>query len=409
MPHGISTIEMKITESDQNFVNTKIFPLNRATEKRLFVGYNDGVDKDFFVIWGGGVREGITMNSDSVGKKLFLNLLHVGTTDKNQSLSLYSGLSTLPLAKIELIPLVKSRDVVRMSMEIKSDIRTIKLVGNKIPFYYSRWFPRDKIIQENEFEYYETQIPSIILEFKEDSRFDIPKINSDVTIYLDEVKIAEIGGDWKHSYIHAELFSISKRANYLVLRIWFYWLHENFDKNPILGGEGLSEAIQRIERDKYSVNTPEATLRNFAKSLDIEVPDLERFDLLIDCEKKRVLFVGTDFHYQEMWYRIKDDASFVEAKISDQFDTIVESINKLKYRFEKPGQHNPVYRLQKILEYESIHSFVGTASPISSNFANLKNIDNDEVVRRFGILRKHIPIVSKASLHKDLISSIVTS
>ena len=46
-----------------------------------------------------------------------------------------------------------------------------------------------------------------------------------------------------------------------------------------------------------------------------ELPDFERIDLVIGVNNK-VLFVGTDFHWQEYWYAIGGEIPQIDASIT---------------------------------------------------------------------------------------------
>ncbi|NIO37113.1 hypothetical protein GTO27_05355, partial [Candidatus Bathyarchaeota archaeon] len=78
-------------------------------------------------------------------------------------------------------------------------------------------------------------------------------------------------GDWRYSWPHAELFTVFGDERYLVLRFWLYWIHENYSKNVFMGGKALLEETEDYE-----------TRLALWESLDIEVPDIERFDFLVD-------------------------------------------------------------------------------------------------------------------------------
>jgi hypothetical protein len=60
-------------------------------------------------------------------------------------------------------------------------------------------------------------------------------IDSNIDIFLDDKKIAQIAGDLQYSRYHAELFTLFGNKEYLILRFWLYWIHKNFSKNILLG------------------------------------------------------------------------------------------------------------------------------------------------------------------------------
>ena len=52
-----------------------------------------------------------------------------------------------------------------------------------------------------------------------------------------------------------------------------------------------------------------------------EVPDLERFDLLLDPQNLAIKYVGTDTHWQEFWARVLRTGEPLKARIATLLDT----------------------------------------------------------------------------------------
>jgi hypothetical protein len=46
------------------------------------------------------------------------------------------------------------------------------------------------------------------------------------------------------------------------------------------------------------------------------VPDAERVDVLFDLETRRVVFLGTDFHYREIWTPLESEAESPRIELS---------------------------------------------------------------------------------------------
>jgi len=68
------------------------------------------------------------------------------------------------------------------------------------------------------------------------------------------------------------------------MRLWFYWIHENYSKGIFRG-----ELHFRVVLTYLKVKVKE----RIGEMFDIESPDMERFDFLIDTKKKKVLWMGT--------------------------------------------------------------------------------------------------------------------
>jgi hypothetical protein len=123
-----------------------------------------------------------------------------------------------------------------------------------------------------------------------------------------------------------------EEVNCIVLRLirWLYWIHKNFSRRLILGGAALANILRSPTTDE------QARLRIW-EELDIEYPYVERFDFLIDKRKKKVTWVGTDFHYQESWYNIGEEEAYVKGRIANDADaievSIVKGLNRLIDKF----------------------------------------------------------------------------
>ena len=98
----------------------------------------------------------------------------------------------------------------------------------------------------------------------------------------------------------------------------------------------------------------EQTKRGFGDYINIECPDYERFDFLIDMKKKKIIWVGTDFHYQEWWYKIDDTEHFASAKIAAGLWTIERSLKSLLDRFQTKENFDPMTLLKVMLKQDKI-------------------------------------------------------
>ena len=85
--------------------------------------------------------------------------------------------------------------------------------------------------------------------------------------------IVKIGGDLEKSKIHAELFHFLDHR-YYVLRIWCYWITDEFYKGTSLINQFVGEDEEYIDGRSTDVG--------WVKKGLIEIPDIERFDLIIN-------------------------------------------------------------------------------------------------------------------------------
>jgi hypothetical protein len=370
LPYGVTTLEMQ-AERDVDEVLDYIYPHKRGADrdKKLFVGFADQ-SEDFLVLWGGGSEEGLELNNNNVNGKLFFQILHKGSMTDTQSITLLHRGTDIPITTIKLVPAEDSTNLVRMKIcptKERNEFQTISFKGNRIPLYYPRWFPPKKI------QYYETNAPNIKIKFKVKETAFIPQVDSDIDILLNDNPIARISDDWHYSSLHAEIFTIFENANYFVLRLWCYWINANF---------------------------------SFVGSLDIECPDYERFDFLIDMKKKKIIYVGTDFHYQERWYKIDDNEVLTSAKIARGIWTIQQTLMGLKGRADTEKNFDPMTLLKVMLKE-------GTAAALSSEKTLRGCIESNRSgmapYKWMGFLGKHIPYPENGKPIAELVSSIATS
>jgi hypothetical protein len=283
----------------------------------------------------------------------------------------------------------------------ENSIKTITFTGSKVPLYYPRWFP-PRPSENEKIQYYETDLPNIKIKFKaKDSSF-IPEIDSDIDIFLNDKPIAKIVDDWRYSSLHAEIFTIFECSDYFVLRVWLYWVNATFS-NTFRGDKIIvtrNEAI-RLNDNLSPVNKKS---KGFLDSINVECPDYERFDFLVDMKKNKIVWVGTDFHYQEWWFKIDEAEPLVRAKIASGLWTIEHSLKSLIDRFQPEENFNPMTLLRVMLKN------AGTPSsnvPIMKDYIS-KN-KNAPGPRGIGFLGKHIPYPENGKAVAELVSSIATS
>ncbi len=410
LPYGVTTIEMKI-EGDKDKAEGFVFPQHRTGgSNEFYVGYADRRE-DFLIIWGAGKREGLHINRGNVNGRLFLQILHKGKDITSQKLSLlHNSDPDMPIREIKLVPAIEDANLVKMNLSQEGELCTISFAGNKMPLYYSRWFP-SRPGEGKAIHYCHVDAPAITIKFKAKSDEVSTNINSDIDIFFGDEKIAQVTGDWLYSWPHAELFTVFGDSSYLVLRFWLYWIHENYSNKFFRGGAALAEGSASGLED-------EQTRRGFWESLNIESPDIERFDFLIDMNKKKVCWVGTDFHYQELWHKIKD-VEFVKAKIANEEGTIyqvlvnlpdrvISQLKKYLFSLDNSENYNPMEYLKEILRKQDAEELKGEVMPEIKEYTVSNLDDKGNIVRGKGALRKHIPYAEKGELFPQLVSSVVT-
>jgi hypothetical protein len=379
LPYGVTTLEMQVERDVEEVLDLDcIYPKRRGTDrdKNLFVGFADQ-SEDFLILWGGGSERGLKVSDDNVNGRLFFQILHRGniTTD-TQSITLCHSGSDMPITTIKLVPAEDYTNLIRMNMcpaKEGSEFHIISFKGSKVPLYYPRWFP-PRPSENKKIEYSEIDVPNIKIKFKVKESAFIAQVDSDIDIFLndDPNPIARISEDWRYSSLHAELFTIFGDSDYLILRLWCYWVNANF---------------------------------SFGGSINIECPDYERFDFLIEMKKKKVTYVGTDFHYQEWWYKIDDGEDFTRAKIAGGLWTIERTLMGLKERFNTKENFDPMTLLKVMLRQETT-----AMSPMKILREYIQsNRSKMGPNKAAGFFGKHIPYPENGRPVADLVSSVATS
>ena len=379
LPYGVTTIEFEAEHVDMDgYVITKRNFKGGMTKR--YVGLADDSD-DFFVVWGAGEENGQFVSSDS-NKRMFLQLIHLGNNIKDDKITFtYTGKFGFE-QQLQIAPIICD-DVVKMNVNRKINNSEIKFSGSKIPSYYARWFPpRPNKNEEINYDFF--QLPDLCIEYEEnDSGIKSPIL---ISIQHNNKKhtICSIQGDLHYSYPHAEIFSFIPDQKIFVLRLWLYWIHKKFRGNFFYG---LSPGQ---DPSKYT--------RKLAQKISLEIPDIERFDFVIDGEMEKILWYGTDFHYQEYWGYV--DTEVVDANVAGDVDLIVESISMLNHRFNTMQNYNPVDTLKRII-LEEPHQLKPLEISVKEKTYSTRHM-------RTLNLRTHVPYVKNKIIYRNLISSIVS-
>ena len=88
-----------------------------------------------------------------------------------------------------------------MQLTEQGESCNITFKGNRIPTYYSRWFP-PRPLENKKIQYYDIQLPFLEIKFsaKHDNNNNIFRsVTSDLDILLDNNRIAQVTGDWRYS------------------------------------------------------------------------------------------------------------------------------------------------------------------------------------------------------------------
>jgi hypothetical protein len=155
----------------------------------------------------------------------------------------------------------------------------LQFVGDTLPDYVSRWWAPGMFVYRPAGD-----LPGRLSLDREDNIITLNlggEIDESSRVCLAEV----VDYGWQPDqdaqglrHVLAELFHFLDNR-YYVVRLWFLWLDKRI--GPMR-----------------------------------EVPDAERVDVLFDVETKEVVFLGTDFHYREVWTQLKSGETSARVTLS---------------------------------------------------------------------------------------------
>ncbi|MCA9952959.1 MAG: hypothetical protein KDE48_25095 [Anaerolineales bacterium] len=199
---------------------------------------------------------------------------------------------------------------------------TLRGVGGaaaQLPLYFSRWWPSQKISWAAAGAQTMQFAQSIKMIYQR--RFE-DKDQGHIEVFVGDTAVASIRGDLALPMHDARLFNAELFQflddYHVVLRLWFYWVHLGFTTDELLaylpvnqkadGGDEADRVAQKIRSGLIPWRKRE------------EVPDIERFDIVLDPQNLAVKYVGTDTHWQEFW-AIVAEGEPLKARIATLTDT----------------------------------------------------------------------------------------
>ncbi len=295
LPFGTRTLKILVTNPERVpgrlIIRSSHLPEDFG-DSRFYSYEEEG--SNFRLSWGGGREQGACVVGRDVhiqGKRVpiqecrellddsasyvYLNLTHCdGPFDQTYTLRLtvhceddcQDGID--PSETLFSLDLLLTPPQQITSGEVSDPVRLIKegntytFAGSDVPAYLNRWWSPQKVTYEQD----GLALPELRLKMKKNRlRIEDPKRKGRekrLAQVQDNILFQDVIDEARD--FSAELYHFSD--HFFVLRLWFSWL------------------------EKRGVET----------LLD-EIPDAERFDLLIDTQKHRVAYAATDFHWRETW------------------------------------------------------------------------------------------------------------
>ena len=271
-----------------------------------FAGHADDCP-DIWITWGGGHELGPCAHGSDIGWQetcaplergsSSYAYLHVTHRPDTSPVDLSDAAFTLlampqpagePVGRLKINLCVprgcSAHDAIRPVWRPDADGGRIGFYGSQIPTYLSRWWPEHRIY------YSDTPAPDLSIGYQPVSEpADWPWLRlwqaagvallgepGQVDVRLGDQPIMTISGNvepalFRDRWMLPEVYRFYS-SRYMVLRLWFFWLDTHLD------------AV------RHQVH---------------EIPDIERFDVLIDLEKRQALYACTDLHWREMWGTVR--------------------------------------------------------------------------------------------------------
>jgi hypothetical protein len=407
LPHGAITIAVELSNTGKESRRLILRPGNRSSPPD-YVAYESSKDgkttlsKDLKIIWGGGMTNGFELTLLPNKKtNLFYLIMH-----DSEDLAEYSF-------ELELVETTDNGDekmIDRSTVKLKPtrgynnsymrlvtsfdgvNSRIAEFKGDHIPDYKSRWFGK------RDYSFRRAKVPCIVLRYGADSG---EYVTSDIRIGIRTAEgikdIGKIGGDLHRAKLSAEIFDFTTR--YCVLRIWLYWINTFFSDNRWIGGTTGCGSRQSTE------------LRWWRQRV-IEAPDVERFDVVIDKEAIRIVYVGTDLHWRETWWSVDNDFANLKFAELELVPVLIRELPQLlrpyitKYFGGKiPSGYDPANALRKDLEKGDKPK--GDPLQTIRQQTRMVNASGDTMLGH-GLHRKHVPFIMDFSLMPRYVSDVLT-
>jgi hypothetical protein len=399
IPFSISTIKLLILNEGTLDIDILIRPI-RFQNNEDFCGGFDDEKKGLKIIWGGGQENGLqTIVKGNEKKHLFLfvfptenvNLLNYNLTlQVNKTIVGSNTENVLEEISIKLHPIDTGQlihNIAHQKIINNPENTRITFDGNLVNSYYPRWYPEllDLFTNpNNNFYQAEPLIENISFNlFKKLQGFNQDRI----VLNFKENEIAIIEGDMDGASYHIDIFRLN---NAFIVRLWFLWISKKQfrDRNNL-------KPLQLNAEKRGIFDNP-------------ELPDFERFDIVISSDG-RLLAVCTDFHWQEYWYKLRNNNTNMIGIVAKLFHPIDESLARLCNRnFVDNNYKNIINDLQKITslseDFDLSKSIYVEGEEIEQSIQNRQKMP---VQRGKNFFRSHVPYVRNGYILSNMISHIV--
>ncbi|MFZ5915744.1 MAG: hypothetical protein ACOYZ7_02285 [Chloroflexota bacterium] len=465
-PFGIKVLKLRIRRNQNNkpalgpiWIHPKGYtrPNAQSDDPALWQAYGtaegdpstgSGQEPDLWVAWGAGDERGFCVKTkdrfkinkvplpldDDKSYYVYLHLIHrpadpLAHTPTDKTLTVQaSGEDGQVYGEISVCLSVPDsaanpvRAHWRWDADAGASILTLKGadgVPAQLPLYVSRWWPACQVSYVPVDETAARFLADLEIVYRRQAN---GQDSSQVDVVLGDRPLAHFGGDLAlplHDYrlCSAELLRFTDDYH-LVLRLWFYWVHLSFSPQQLL---------TFVTPDQREAWQPEAerVSQGLRKGLAPwhqreEVPDVERFDLLLDPHNLDEIFVGTDTHWQEFWAlvakgqplkariatlldtgKVAAMAKAVPKKQPPVFDPLTNGLCDLVNEFS--GHRCPHRAQGRLVTGKAIKK--GQTCDVCPRCGS--HFTGQQPERAVGLWAKHAPLLENAQLDENLVSTSV--
>ena len=404
IPFSISTIKLLIQNNENFEVRIIIKPIRFQNDDDFIGGFDDD-NKGLRIMWGGGQENGIDITVQQNEKKYtYLFVSHIGdfnellnynlTLDINKKSEDSDNTNITEKLSIKLYPIHSGaliHNIVHQKIRQNSQNTEITFDGDLISYYYPRWYPElFAEIGGDTTNYYQTEplIKYISFKiFKKGQKFGKDRM----VLNFKDNEIAVIDGDMDGATYQIDAFRFN---NALVIRLWFLW----FSKNQFRNRNNL-EQLQQVEQKKGITDF-------FYNS---ELPDIERFDIVISSEGK-ILAACTDFHWQEYWYEKRNNNENMTGLIAQVVYPVNETLSILLNRASVKNKYTDIINnLKTITSPNKINKFNSQIIYCKGEELEMaiQEREKESAIKETNILRSHVPYIRNSDILSNMISAIV--
>jgi hypothetical protein len=405
IPFSISTIKLLIQNKEHSQIKVRIKPIRSQNDEDYCGGFDDD-KKGLKITWGGGQESGLHVTvEEKKNKYAFLFVFHMGTfntlpeykltlqVNKEKVGSNIENITEeiyIKLHPIQNIPLVEN--IAHQKVTKNSLYHEFTFDGDLVGYYYPRWYPElFDYIGGNTNNYYKSEplIRNISFKiFKKDQQSNRDRM----VLNFKDNEIAVIDGDMDGASYQIEAFRFNSA---IIIRLWFLWISKNLFRNRI----NLEPLRQEIEKKGFDFFT------------NPELPDLERFDIVVSSNGK-ILAVCTDFHWQEYWYKKRSNDENITGIIAQLVHPPEDSLARLLQRGLVKNEYKDIItNLEKIISPNNKNSnynsqmIYSKGEEIELSIQDRK--EKEALLKGTNFFRSHVPYIRNSDILSNMISHIV--